>query len=127
MSRIRMVIMKDWLEQIEKRCNEKQTAELLYRMLKYGIHEEYKESEDPIVNVMLDLYCPQIDAMQEAYEIRTEQSKKGGRPQKVDNQMVWQLAKEGHNGADIAGILGVPKTTIYSCAGWKNRDRDYYE
>jgi hypothetical protein len=122
-----MVVMKDWLDQIEKRCNEEQLKDFCYRMIKYGIYEEYKESEDALVNVLIDMYFPQIDAMQEAYEAKVSQAQKGGRPSKLDHKMVWNLAKQGYNGSDIATKLGVPKTTIYSSPGWRKRDEDYYE
>ncbi len=127
MSRTKMVVMRDWLDQVEKRANQEQMKEFCYRMIKYGIDERYEESEDPLVNVLMDMYFPQIDAMQEAYEAKVAQAQKGGRPSKLDHKMVWTLAKQGFNGNDIAVKLGVPKTTVYSSPGWKGRDRDYYE
>ena len=65
--------------------------------------------------------------MQEAYEMRVAAAQKGGRPSSLDNELIWTLAKEGLSGTDIAIKLNVPKTTIYSSAGWKSRHMANYE
>jgi hypothetical protein len=127
MSRAKVVIMKDWLDLIEKRCSSDQVKEICYKLLQYGLNEKYEESEDLVVNIMLDTFCPQIDAMQETYRERVVQASRGGRPAALDNKMVWELAKQGLTGTDIAEKLGVPKSTVYSSAGWRNRNEKNYE
>ena len=127
MSRTKMVVMKDWLDQVEKRANQEQKYELCYKLLRYGIYEEYEESGDPLVNVLMDMYLPQVDAMQEAYDIKVSNAQKGGRPSTIDNKQIWTLAKQGFSGTDIASKLGIPKTTVYSSLGWKNRKEENYE
>ena len=127
MSRAKVVIMKDWLDLIEKRCSPNQVKEICYKLLQYGLNEKYEESEDLVVNIMLDTFCPQIDAMQETYRERVVQASRGGRPAALDNKMVWELAKQGLTGTDIAEKLGVPKSTVYSSAGWRNRNEKNYE
>ena len=127
MSRTKMVVMKDWLDQVEKRATQQQKLELYYRLLRYGIYEEYEESEDALVNVLMDMYLPQVDAMQEAYDIKVTNAQKGGRPSTIDNKQIWTLARQGFSGTDIATKLSIPKTTVYSSSGWKNRKEENYE
>lgn len=123
----KMVFMKDWFEQIEKSCTEVQKGELCYKLIKYGLLEVYEESEDSLVNLLLEMYSPQVDAMQEAYEMRVAAAQKGGRPSSINNEEIWRLAKQGLNGTEISIKLGIPKSTIYSSAGWKGRKDDSYE
>ena len=44
MSRTKMVVMKDWLDQVEKRASQEQKYELYYKLLRYGIYEEYERA-----------------------------------------------------------------------------------
>ena len=123
----KVVFMRDWFDQIEKSCNEQQKGEICYKLIKYGLLEQYEQSEDALVNLLIEMYSPQVDAMQEAYEMRVAAAQKGGRPSSLDNELIWNLAKEGLSGTDIAIKLNVPKTTIYSSAGWKSRHMANYE
>lgn len=119
--RNKVVIMSNWLEQF-KDCSLEQQKEICYGMLMYGIKEEYIKSDDPVVNVALNFITPQIDAMQDIYDKQVKTGRQGGRPGKIDNKKVWELAREGKNGSQISEELGVPKTTIYSSEGWKKRN-----
>ena len=36
-----VVVMRNWIEQVESLCNEEQLRELCYNLLRYGLYEEY--------------------------------------------------------------------------------------
>jgi hypothetical protein len=95
-------------------------------MLKYGLKGEYQESNDSAVNVAMNFITPQIDAMQEEYDKQVAKGKTGGRPTTVDNKLIWTMAQDGKSGTQIADELKVPKTTIYSSQGWKQRNNKVY-
>jgi hypothetical protein len=126
MERDKMIVMKNWLSQLEG-CGIEQQKEICYLMLKYGLQGEYKESKDVAVNVAMNFITPQIDAMQEEYDKQVAKGKTGGRPSTIDNKIIWTMAQEGKTGAKIAEELNVPKTTIYSSQGWKQRNNKNYE
>ena len=65
--------------------------------------------------------------MQEKYEQDRANGRKGGRPQSIDNRRIWELAKDGKTGIEISSELGIPKTTIYSSEGWRQRKNINYE
>lgn len=114
--------MKNWLDQIEKNGNEEQKKEIVWAIVKYGLEEEYNKTDDPVVNMALDFILPQIDNMKDKYNSQIEQGKKGGRPKTIDDAEIWRMAhEEGLNGSEIASRLGVPKSTVYSTVGWKER------
>lgn len=119
-----VVIMRNWLEQVESLCNEEQMKEFCYHLLKYGLYEEYGKTADPAVSMAMAFITPQIDAMQEDYEKKIAAGARGGKACKVDNEKIWKMAKDGISGGQIAEELGLPRSTVYSSAGWKARDKD---
>lgn len=122
-----MLLMKHWFNSIEKIGTEEQVKDFLYGIYKYGIEEENYVSNDQVVNIALDNVFTQIDAMQESYERDKTNGRKGGRPCKIDNKRVWEMARNGKSGIEISEELGVPKTTIYSSDGWRQRKNINYE
>ena len=116
--RDKMVVMTKWLENLN--CTEDQKKEICYRIFMYGCMEEYVPSDDPAVSVAMDFILPQIDSMQESYENRIAGGRLNGRPTGLDAEEIWRLAQE-MSGIAIAEKLGVPKTTLYSNIGWKER------
>ena len=121
-----VVIMRNWIEQVESLCNEEQLRELCYNLLKYGLYEEYIESKDPAVNMALRFITPQIDAMQEDYQKKIASGAKGGKACKVDNEKIWKMARDGISGGKIAEELGLPRSTVYSSAGWRAREKEQF-
>ena len=114
-----MVVMTKWLENLN--CTEEQKKEICYRIVKYGCMEEYVQSDDPAVNMAMDFILPQIDTMQENYESKIAAGQHSGRQTILDAKEIWELARSGMSGTAIAEQLGVPKTTLYSNIGWKQR------
>lgn len=119
--RDQMLVMRHWLENIKKNGTLEQIKEVYYRIMEYGIFEKKHPSEDPVVNIALDSVYTQIDIMQEKYEQDKKNGRRGGRPVVVDNGKIWKLAREGKSGIEISTELGIPKTTVYSSEGWRQR------
>ena len=117
--RDKMVVMTKWLENLT--CTEEQKKEICYRIYMYGCLEEYIPSEDPAVSMAMDFILPQIDSMQESYESKIAGGRFSGRQTILDAKEIWTMARSGMSGTAIAEELGVPKTTLYSNIGWKQR------
>lgn len=121
-----MIFMDHWLEKMEE-LTEEQKGEVCYRVLRYGLMDENNPPEDPIAAMAYNFIKPQIDQIQKKFKVDQQRGHAGGRPKKVDDERIWDLA---HNhkmsGAAIAKELGVPKTTVYSSKGWKNRSDELF-
>ena len=117
----RVVIERAWLEKFKDMCNENQLKEICYGLLQYGLYEEEIQSEDAIVNVVLNFVKPQIDSMQAAYERKVARGETVGRPAKIDAKTVYLMANDGMKAKEIAEALGQKEKSIYSNQGWVNR------
>lgn len=117
----RVVIEKAWLEKFKDICNEEQLKEISYGLLKYGLYGEDIDSNDAVVNVVLNFIRPQIDNMQKAYEKKISKGENVGRPATIDTETVYQMAREGAKAKEIAEVLGKNIKSIYSNQGWINR------
>ena len=53
-------------------------------------------------------------------------SKTAGRKKKIDDQKVYELAREGKTAQEVADELGVSKSAIDKNEGWKNRKNDEF-
>jgi len=54
-------------------------------------------------------------------------SKTAGRKKKIDDNAVYQMAKEGKSSAQIAELLGCSKSAVDHSEGWKNRKNEDFE
>ena len=115
----RMIVMKNWLDNIKNVCSKEQMKEICYGILMYGLYDEKTESSDPMVQMGLNFVLPQISNMLNAYESSKEYGKTHGKKKIVDDDKVYELACQGLSGLKIAEELGVGKTTIYDSDGWK--------
>lgn len=121
----KMVIMKSWLEEAEVAMDPQDFNELCGQLVRYALFEDLEKTGNPTVDVAISLIIPQIDKMEENYNKKVEQGKKGGRPLTVNNVQIWKLAQE-KNGTEIAEELKIPKSTLYSSEGWKQRKNPNY-
>lgn len=119
-----MIFMKHWLKKIES-LTEEQKGEVCYRILVYGLTGEDISPKDPVAKMAYDFIKPQIEQIQKKFKIDQTRGKAGGRPKQISDEQIWDLAhNQGMKGAEIAEKLGIPKTTVYSSEGWRQRKED---
>ena len=121
-----MIFMEHWLDKM-KDLTEEQKGKVCYCALKYGLLGIDEPPTDPMAEMAYNFIKPQITEIQKKFTTAQNKGHAGGRPKKVNDEQIWDLA---HNhrmkGAEIAEKLGVPKTTVYSSSGWRNRDDDIF-
>lgn len=122
----RIIVMRNWIDNVKGMLNEKQLQEYTSAILMYGLYEEYHKSDDVAVQMALNFVLPQIDMMLDSYEEKKKVGQKVGRKKTVDDVQVWKLFREGVKGADIAKKLGKTPTAIYHSEGWQERLNDNY-
>ena len=122
----KFVVMIKWIDGCIDDLTIDQMKEVAYGVLMYGLYEEQYAPEDAMAKMALKFIFPQIEIMQNAYQRKVSGGENGGKKAKLDPLEVWQLAQQIESGAEIARKLGVPKTTLYSNEGWKQRTNKNY-
>ena len=119
-----MIFMKHWLNKMED-LTEEQKGKVCYCALKYGLLGVDEPPNDPVAKMAYNFIVPQINEIQKKFTTAQNKGHAGGRPKKISDQQVWDMAHNQHmTGAEIAKNLGVPKTTVYSSEGWRQRKSD---
>ena len=116
-----MIFMEHWLNKMED-LTEEQKGQVCYSALKYGLQGVNEPPSDPVAKMAYNFIVPQITEIQKKFTTAQNKGHAGGRPKKVSDQEIWKMAHDQHmSGAEIARSLGIPKTTVYSSEGWKQR------
>lgn len=109
----------EWLENIMTLPEEMQDK-IIADIARYGTRQSTKYDDDPIVFSIVNGYKGRIDASIQEYEDKISMSKSAGRKKKLNEQRVYELAKEGRTAQEIANELGFSKSTIDKSKGWKS-------
>lgn len=117
------IVRKEWLENISGLPTDTQDK-IISEFVRYGCGLELAYADDPIVTSFVNMLKGRIDYSKEQYEKKVEMSKTAGRRKKIDDQVVFELAREGKNSAEIAQILGCGKSTIDHSEGWRQRKQE---
>lgn len=99
---------------------------VLAEIVRYGTRQPTMYDNDPIIFSIVNGYKGSIDNSINDYERKVEMSKTAGRKKKIDDQKVYELAREGKTAQEIADELGVSKSAIDKNEGWKNRKNDEF-
>lgn len=127
MERDSMVIMAAWFDKFKLKLTQKQMKEVCFAVVNYGLWREKYHSDDVSVDVILGFLYEQIERMQNSYDSKLENSKKAGRPKKVNDVEIHRLASQGMRAKEIAATLNIASVkTVYSSEGWKNKDNLEY-
>ena len=114
------IMRGEWLDNIETLPLEMQDK-VLAEIVRYGTKKQTKYDNDPIIFSIVNGYKGRIDSTAQDYEKKIEMSKTAGRKKKLDDQKVYELARQGKTEQEVADELGVSKSSIDKCEGWKNR------
>lgn len=99
---------------------------VLAEIVRYGTRQPTMHDDDPIIFSIVNGYKGSIDNSLNDYERKVEMSKTAGRKKKIDDQKVYELAREGKTAQEVADELGVSKSAIDKNEGWKNRKNDEF-
>lgn len=117
------IVRGEWLENIETLPLDMQDK-VLAEIVRYGTRKPTQYDSDPIIFSIVNGYKGRIDNTIQDYENKVAMSKTAGRKKKLDDQKVYELARQGKTAQEVADELGVSKSSIDKCEGWKNRKND---
>lgn len=119
------VFRAEWLDSISTLPIETQDK-IIADMIRYGSRRETLYDDDPLVFSLVNMVKGRIDDSINKYEMKVEMSKTAGRKKMLNDKRVFELAKEGKTAQQIADELGVSKSSIDKCEGWKNRKNEEF-
>ena len=99
---------------------------VLAEIVRYGTRQQTMYDDDPIIFSLVNGYKGSIDNTANDYLRKIEMSKTAGRKKKIDDQRVYELAREGKTAQEVADELGVSKSAIDKSDGWRNRKNENF-
>lgn len=120
------VFYKDWMDNIKDLPVEIQDK-IIADIVRYGVDTEMAHGDDITVMMAVNFTKRAIDESKAKYQAKIEFGKTHGRGKKIDNQQIYDLAREGRKSNEIAAILGISKSSVDHSDGWKNRKVEDFE
>ena len=114
------VMRGEWIDNISTLPAELQDK-VLADIVRFGTGRPTLYDSDPIVFSLVNGYKGSMTNTTNEYLKKIEMSKTAGRKKKIDDQKVYELARQGKTAQEVADELGVSKSSIDKCEGWKNR------
>jgi hypothetical protein len=118
------IMREEWVQNISKLPLEMQDK-IIAEIVRYGIRQDTVYDDDPIIFSIVNGYKGSIDRSINDYEQKIEMSKTAGRKKKVDDKVVYDLAKMGKTAQEVADELCVSKSAIDKNEGWKHRKEEF--
>ena len=119
------IVHKDWLDNIAGLPTDMQDK-VIADFVRYGVGLEPVHTIDPVVSAMVNMLKNRIDFSKEQYAKKVEMSKSAGRKRKIDEQKIYELAREGRSSGEIAELLGVSKSAVDHSEGWRQRKKSEF-
>lgn len=119
------VMRGEWIDNISTLPPEIQDK-VLADIVRFGTGRETLYDNDPIVFSLVNGYKGSMINTTNEYLKKVEMSKGAGRKKKIDDQRVYELAREGKTAQEVADELGVSKSAIDKNDGWRNRKNDEF-
>ena len=116
----RFVFYGEWLENIKGLPVEEQ-MKIVYDMVQYGTGNEPQFQDDPMVMMGLNFVKGAIEKSKQDYINKVNNGNNYGRKRVVDDNEIYNLAKNGMSSAQISEELGISKSSVDHSAGWKRR------
>ena len=90
-------------------------------MVQYGTGNEPHSQDDPMVMMGLNFVKGAIEKSKQDYINKVNNGNNYGRKRVVDDNEIYNLAKNGMSSAQISEELGISKSSVDHSAGWKRR------
>lgn len=119
----RFIFYGEWLDSINDLPLDIQDK-IIGDIVRYGTDTERKHTDDQYVSMAVNFTKGAIDRSKDEYMKKILGGKNYGRKKTVDDKVVYEMANKGMKSADIANTLGVSKSSIDHCEGWKKRKTD---
>ena len=119
------IMRGEWIDNIATLPAELQDK-VLADIVRFGTGRPTIYDNDPIVYSLVNGYKGRMQSSTNDYLKKIEMSKTAGRKKKLDDQKVYDLAREGKTAQEVADELGVSKSAIDKNEGWKNRKNDEF-
>lgn len=116
----RFVFYGEWLENIKGLPVEEQ-MKIVYDMVQYGTGNEPQFQDDPVVMMGLNFVKGAIEKSKQDYINKVNNGNNYGRKRVVNDNEIYNLAKNGMSSAQISEELGISKSSVDHSAGWKRR------
>ena len=116
----RFVFYGEWLENIKGLPIEEQ-MKIVYDMVQYGTGNEPQFQDDPMVMMGLNFVKGAIEKSKQDYINKVNNGNNYGRKRVVNDNEIYNLAKNGMSSAQISEELGISKSSVDHSAGWKRR------
>lgn len=121
MADITFVIHGDWLDNI-KGLPVEQQDKIIADFVRYGVEKEMEHSDDAVISAFVNMVKGNIDYSKNKYE----EKKFGGRKAVLDQNQIYNMARNGKNSTEIAAELGISKSSVDHSEGWKHRKEDEF-
>lgn len=116
----RFVFYGEWLENIKGLPVEEQ-MKIVYDMVQYGTGNEPQFQDDPMVMMGLNFVKGAIEKSKQDYINKVNNGNNYGRKRVVNDNEIYNLAKNGMSSAQISEELGISKSSVDHSVGWKRR------
>lgn len=90
-------------------------------MVQYGTGNEPQFQNDPVVAMGLNFVKGAIDKSKQDYINKINNGNNYGCKRVVDDNEIYNLAKNGMNSTQISEELGISKSSVDHSEGWKKR------
>lgn len=114
------IMRGEWLQNIAGMPIEMQDK-VIAEIVRYGTGQELVYTDDYVISSIVNMVKGSIDFSIDNYEQKVMNGQKGGRKKKIDDDQIYELAKNGMTAQEIADELGVSKSSVDKSEGWKRR------
>ena len=115
------IVHSEWLDCIANLPIEQQDK-IIAEIIRYGTGNEMVHADDAVTQAFVNMVKGRIDYSKDKYAQKIEGGKTSGRKKTINNQKIYDLAKEGKSSAEIAEILECSKSSVDHSEGWKQRN-----
>ena len=121
MADITFVFHSKWYETLKDLPIEQQDK-ILADLVRYGIEEELRHKNDPVIKGLIAPRAEQIDFSKKMYRQKVDAGITYGRKKTVNDEAIHRLAREGKKANEIAAELGCSVSSVNHSTGWKRRN-----
>lgn len=113
---VTFIVRGSWLDKIDGLPLEYKDK-ILADIVRYGTERKMEYKDDPFVQSFVNMVKDNINYSKDLYEKKS----KGGRPEKVTDDMIIEGIKMGKTSTQMAKEFGCDSSTITKRPVWKNR------